>query len=137
MSAKSKPKVRVLIADDELHIRRLISKLMTSMNIKVVGEAKNGEEAVALFRKKKPHLLLLDVNMPGKTGKDVLKEILDEFPDAFVIMLSSVSDRETVEDCIDIGAAHYILKDTPVAKMKKIIKDTWEAFVQDREESDA
>jgi two-component system chemotaxis response regulator CheY len=135
LSAKSKP--RVLIADDEAHIRRLISKLMTSMNIKVVGEAKNGEEAVALFRKKKPHLLLLDVNMPGKTGKDALKEILDEFPDAFVIMLSSVSDRETVEDCIDIGAAHYILKDTPTAEMKKIVKNAWEAFGQDREESDA
>jgi len=128
-------KPRVVIADDETHIRSLIRIMMKSMNTEVVGEAKNGKEVVELFKKEKPDLLLLDVNMPGKSGTEALREIITDFPEAFVIMLTSVSDRETVEECIDIGASHYILKDTPAMEMKKIIKAAWIDFKQKKETS--
>ena len=103
---------------------------MNSMNCDVVGEAKNGEESLELYRKLKPHLLMLDVNMPLKTGDEVLKEIMQDFPNAFVIMLTSVVDLPTIEKCLSLGAANYIRKDLPLDEMKALIKETWKTFLQ-------
>lgn len=130
MSEKRMPKV--IIADDEDHIRSLIGMMMKTMKTEVVAEAKRGDIVLELYRKEKPDLLLLDVNMPGKSGVEVLQEIKSEFPDAFIIMLTSMADRGTVERCIALGAAHYILKDTPVPEMRKIIKTAWDTSKKQR-----
>lgn len=119
---------RVILADDEIFVRAFMKKVMMGMKCEIVGEAKNGQEAVDLFREKKPDLLLLDINMPVKTGEEALREISREFPEAFVIMLTSLTDMESVENCLNFGAANYIRKDTPVGEMKKIIKETWVTF---------
>jgi len=132
-----KMKVRVIVADDEFHIRTLIKTIMKSMQAEIVGEAKNGQEAIDLFKREKPDLLLLDINMPIKSGDEALKEIKHEFPDAFVIMLTSVADVDTVKKCLDIGAANYLLKDTPINEMKKLVKETWGSFKKNKGESDA
>lgn len=126
-------KPRVIIADDEHHIRILIKTVMTSMNTEVVGEAKNGQEAVDLYRREKPDLALFDINMPIKNGEEALKEVISEFPEAFIIMLTSVADMETVNRCLDLGAANYLLKDTPLADMKKMIQETWTDFKHKKE----
>jgi two-component system chemotaxis response regulator CheY len=123
MAQKRKP--RVLIADDELHIRTMVKAVMKSMGAEVVGEADNGEEAVRLFQDVNPDLTLLDINMPIKTGEQALKEIIEEKQDAFIIMLTSLADLNTVEKCLELGASNYIRKDTPISEMKKIIKETW------------
>ncbi|MBF0117370.1 MAG: response regulator transcription factor [Desulfobacterales bacterium] len=123
-----KKKLRILIADDEIHIRMMLKMAMISMGTEVVGEAKNGAEAIELFKKAKPDIMLLDVNMPIKTGDEVLKAIKSEFPDACIIMMTSVADSETVENCINLGAATYILKDTPLNEMKQMIKEAWDEF---------
>lgn len=133
MVAATKP--RVMIADDEAHVRVLLRAIVKSMNCEVVGEAGNGVEAVELFKSLKPHLLLLDINMPLKTGYEVLQEILSEFPNAFVIMLTSVTDIESVEKCIELGAANYIRKDTPTAELKSIIKETFAEFVRSKKQT--
>lgn len=116
-------KHRVVLVDDEDHIRLLIKTLVLSMNCEVVGEGRNGEEAISLFREKKPDLMLLDINMPLKTGEEALKEILGEFPTARIIMLTSLSDMETVTKCIADGAVNYIRKDTPLQEIKSIISE--------------
>jgi len=128
-------KKRIIIADDEFSVRSMIRMVLKSINGEIVGEAKNGQEAVEQFREKKPDLLLLDINMPVKNGLDALKEIIADFPDAFVIMLTSISDMETVEKCLDLGAINYIIKDTPIPEMKKIIKETWDTFEREGENS--
>jgi DNA-binding NarL/FixJ family response regulator len=102
------------------------------MNCEVVGEASNGIEVMELYRQLKPQLLLLDINMPLKAGDEVLKDILQEFPDAFIIMVTSVSDANSVEKCILEGAANYIRKDTPLQEIKQIIKETWVTFYKSR-----
>lgn len=122
-------KLRVLIAEDENHSRLFLKAIVTSMNCEVVGEAGTGVEAIELYRQLKPHMLLLDINLPNKTGEEVLREIRAEFPRAFVIVVTSVSDQETVEKCVDLGAANYIRKDTPIADIKLTIKETWGAYV--------
>ncbi|HHT9107147.1 MAG TPA: response regulator transcription factor [Candidatus Wunengus sp. YC63] len=119
-------KRRVILADDEKHIRAMMKAVISSMNCEIVGEAADGQEAVDLYKKEKPDLLLLDINMSQKSGIDGLREIMREFPAATVIMLTSVVDMEDVKQCIDLGAANYIRKDTSVTEMRQVIKDTLE-----------
>ena len=125
VSPRASNRPRVIITDDEMHIRELFKVMMTSMDIEVAAVARNGQEAVELYRKIRPHLILLDINMPGKTGDEALEEIMAEFPHAFVIMLTAVSDLDTVKKCLKKGASNYILKDTPISEMKQIIQETW------------
>ena len=94
-------KVRVLIADDESHIRYVLKTVARKEGMDVVGEAGNGEEAVELFRQHKPDLLLLDVNMPLKNGDEALLDVLREFPAAKVVMLTMVADADVVQRCLD------------------------------------
>lgn len=130
MTGSQRP--RVLIADDEKHCRTLLRAILDSMKCEVVAEAKNGEEAVELYREHRPHLMLLDINMPVKTGDVVLQELMREFPDAFIIMLTSVADLESIERCLAHGAVNYILKDNPIDEIKLIIRDSWQLAVQQR-----
>lgn len=133
MTITQQPKV--VLADDEPHVRVLLKTLLASMKCEVVGEASNGEEAVKLFKKERPDLVLLDINMPVKSGIEALKDILHEFPDAFVIMLTSVSDTDSIRQCMELGAANYIRKDNPVVEIKRLIKETWQDRLKNRKES--
>jgi len=121
----AKKKNQVMIADDETHVRKYIRAIMERMNSEVIGEATDGREAVEMFAQLKPNVLLLDINMPVKSGKTVLSEIMARFPKAFVIMLTSLVDPETVEDCIALGASGYIRKDVPMDEMQSIIRKCW------------
>lgn len=125
---KPKQKMRVMVVDDEDHVRKLITTVIKTMNCDIVGEAGNGKEAVSLFCTLKPHMLLLDINMPLKSGKEALSDIKRRFPNACVIMLTSLTDKETVEDCIELGASGFIRKDLPLDEMRDVIKKTWSAY---------
>jgi two-component system chemotaxis response regulator CheY len=124
-------KLRILISDDEAHIRMMLKGLVQSMNAEVVGEAENGEKAVEIFRQKHPHITLMDINMPVRNGLEALREMKAEKPDAFIIMMTSVDDTETVQACIDYGANSYILKNTPLMEMKQIIREAWNDYKDD------
>ena len=115
---------RVLVADDEFHMRLMVSSLLKNMGMAVVGEAANGAEAVKLFRSARPDLLLMDINMPVKNGDAALREIIAEFPDARIIMLTSMADMHTVESCLAAGAANFIRKDSPLAEITAAILET-------------
>ena len=115
-------KLRVLIADDESHIRALMKRTMMKLDLEIAGEARDGEEAVELFRKEKPDLLLLDINMPRKTGIEALEEIRGSFPQSCVIMLTSIADFDSVSKCIQLGAANYIRKDSSLEEIGGAVK---------------
>jgi two-component system chemotaxis response regulator CheY len=114
-------KHNVVITDDEPHVRVFLRFAMNNMGLTVVGEAENGDQAVEIYRRLRPDLLLLDLNMPVKTGEAALREIRNEFPTARVVMLSSSADRESVEECAKLGAAFYIRKDCPFEEMQEIL----------------
>ncbi len=115
--------LRVLLADDEPHIRAMIAALLRQMGLQVSGEAANGAIALALFRQNPPDLLLLDVNMPVMTGIDTLRELIAEFPLARVIMLTSMADLHTVEECLHLGAFNFIRKDCPLPEIQAAIQE--------------
>lgn len=123
-------KVRVLLADDEAHIRQLLKGVLTTMKADIVAEASHGIETVELFRLHKPDITLLDINMPRMDGLQALKAIQQESPGALVIMLSSLATVGVVQDCLDAGAYDFIRKDTPISEIKVTIKNAWGYFLQ-------
>ena len=115
-------KPRIVLADDEIHIRYLIRNVMLAEGYEVAGEVNNGEDAVAMYREVRPDLIVMDINLPLKTGDVVLADILGEFPDAKVVMLTMVADIDTVKRCLELGAVDYILKSNPIEEIKRILR---------------
>lgn len=124
-------KIRVLLADDEKHVRRLVKAILLPLDCEVAGEAENGDQAVSLYKEVRPDLVLLDVNMPVKDGKEALRDIMELNRDAVVVMLTSMSDIATVQASIDLGAVNYIRKDTPPAEMRELLKETLQQYLAD------
>lgn len=114
---------RIAIADDEAMIRYALKSIIKSLNMDFVGEATNGLEAAALYAKEKPDIMFLDINMPVKNGDEALKDIRAKFPNANVVMLTSVAETETVKKCVQDGAINYILKTNPLDKIKIMIEE--------------
>ena len=118
---------KALIIDDEPHVRKYISLVLRSLGITTLVEAANGVEGFAAYQREKPDLVLLDVNMPIQDGLETLKQIRTFDPEAVVIMLTSLTTRQTVEEAADQGALHYIRKDTPrdelIVLLKQLLSD--------------
>lgn len=104
--------IKVLIADDHHVVRRgLLFFLKTQKDIQVVGEAKNGKEAIELTAELRPDIVLMDLMMPVMDGIQATKHIKDSFQRVEVLILTSFSDRDHVIPAIEAGAAGYQLKD--------------------------
>jgi len=125
-----KRKARVLIADDEPHIRSLISLIVTSLGAEVVAEASDGEQALSMYKQFSPDMVLLDINMPKMDGISVLKQIMAIDNRTLVVMLTSLNALEVVKECIDNGAWNYILKNTTAEELHKAISETWGEYME-------
>jgi two-component system, NarL family, response regulator len=106
------PSIRVLIADDHPVTREGMAAMIDgAADMTVVGQASDGEEAVALFRAHTPDVAMLDLRMPRMTGSEATTAILREFPRARVIVLSAVDGDEAIYRALQAGARGYLLKD--------------------------
>ena len=99
-----------MIADDSDAIRKLLKDLVSLGKHELVGEARDGAEAVEKFNTVKPDVLLLDLTMPEKDGLTVLKEIKETNPDAKIIVLSGDGNKEMINKCLEAGAVSFIPK---------------------------
>jgi NarL family two-component system response regulator LiaR len=116
--------IRVLIADDHPLVRKGLSTLFaTEPGIKLVGEAKDGVEVVAMARSLQPDVILLDLVMPRKSGIEAINEIMGENPDARILILTSFSEDDQVFPAITAGALGYLLKDTTHRELLKAIRE--------------
>jgi YesN/AraC family two-component response regulator len=120
---------KVLIVDDEAHIRKYLSLIVKRLGTPVILEAQNGEEALLLYETHTPDIVLLDVNMPGMDGIQALERLRQAHPKAVVVMLTSLAARNVVERCVELGAVNFLRKDTPKEAIAKIIGETIEAHV--------
>ena len=120
---------KILVVDDEAHIRKFVTLLALSLGRTTVIEAPNGEEAVKAYAREKPDLVLLDVNMPRMDGIQTLQALRQLDGSCVVIMLTSLVNRQTVEECLRLGAAGYLRKDLPhdemTAQLTQIIADSF------------
>ncbi len=101
---------RVLIVDDSAVMRRMVGQILKSERYEICGEAGDGVEAVELFKKLKPDVMTLDINMPKKNGIETLKEIIGNYPEARIVMLTSEGQKSSVVEAIALGAKDYIVK---------------------------
>jgi len=103
--------ITVLLVDDHSLVRRGFRRLLEDeQDIRVVGEASDGEEAVALSRALKPRIVVMDCALPGINGLQATRKILQETPDTLVLMLTMHTEETWVRQAIDAGARGYILK---------------------------
>jgi DNA-binding NarL/FixJ family response regulator len=115
--------IKVLIADDHHVVRRgLVFFLKTQKDIEVIGEAKNGQEAVEMTKQLKPDLVLMDLDMPIMDGIEATKQIKAVLPDQKIMILTSFSDQDHVIPAIEAGAAGYQLKDIEPDELVRTIK---------------
>ena len=102
--------VRVMIADDSEAIRIILKDIILNGKHELVAEAADGAEAVKKFVSFKPDVLLLDLVMPKKDGLAILKEIKETNPNAKIIMISVLDNKQMILDCMSAGALAYITK---------------------------
>ena len=101
---------RVMIADDSKAIRIALKDVILNGNHELVAEAADGAEAVEKFVDLKPDVLLLDLVLPKKDGLTTLKEIKETNPNAKIIMITVLDNKQMIQDCISAGAQAYITK---------------------------
>jgi two-component system, chemotaxis family, chemotaxis protein CheY len=121
---------KILLTDDEPHVRKYVSLLLRLLGPTTIIEAVNGEDAIAKYHQEKPDLVFLDVNMPTMDGVQALRHLSQIDPEVIVIMLTSMTTRQIVEECVELGAVGYIRKDTPkdelMAELRRIINECFE-----------
>jgi two-component system chemotaxis response regulator CheY len=101
---------RVLVVDDAAFMRKMVSDALAKGGHEVVGEAGNGNEAVARYQELRPEVTTLDITMPEKDGLAALQEIMDLDPAARVIMCSALGQESKVLESIKIGAKDFVVK---------------------------
>jgi two-component system chemotaxis response regulator CheY len=101
---------RLLIVDDALFMRRLIAGVAHEAGWDVVGEAADGAQAVAMHAELKPDLTTMDLVMPVMGGLEALAKIREADPDASVVVISAVDQKQAVMDAIRLGAIDFIVK---------------------------
>ena len=112
---------RLLIVDDAVIMRMRIREIAREAGWTVVGEAANGQEAIARFRELTPDLVTLDIVMPVKDGVTALREIRHEYPGARIIMVSAVDQREKLLECIRLGALDFVVKPFKKASLTDVL----------------
>jgi DNA-binding NarL/FixJ family response regulator len=102
--------IKVVIADDHEVVRRGLVSLLSGSEVKIVGEAASGDEAIKLTKKLKPDVVLLDIRMAGKDGLAALEKIRAEMPGVRCVMLSTFDNPTYVARAVAAGAHDYMLK---------------------------
>ena len=104
-------KTRILLVDDHAVVRLgLMTLLNDQPDMEVVGEASTAAEAVQAVERLKPDVTLMDIRLPGEGGIEATRQIMKQFPDSYVVMLTSFADDELILRAINAGAIGYVLK---------------------------
>jgi DNA-binding NarL/FixJ family response regulator len=121
--------IRLLICDDQAIVCEGLRAILEPVRqIKVVGVANNGVDAIDLTRTTQPDLVLMDLKMPRMNGIQATKAIREQFPDVRILVLTTYDEDEWVIDAIRCGASGYVLKDTPQEDLIKAIMETMKGW---------
>jgi two-component system, NarL family, response regulator LiaR len=121
-----KKMIKVLLVDDHEMVRIGVSAfLSTQPDLEVVGEASNGKEGVELAMSLRPDIILMDLVMEDMDGIQATKEILKEWPEAKIIIVTSFLDDEKVYPALEAGATSYLLKTSRASEIAEAVRSTY------------
>jgi two-component system chemotaxis response regulator CheY len=112
---------KLLLVDDSKTFISVMNKILSS-KFEIVGTANDGNEGYSVYTQTKPDLVLLDITMPNCNGKECLKKIISYNKQAKIVMVSSVGDDKTINECIQNGAIAFIKKEDVSLKCEEKIK---------------
>jgi two-component system chemotaxis response regulator CheY len=101
---------KILIVDDSIIMRRNLKEILTEAGHSVVAEASDGKKAVMEYESHMPDLVTMDITMPVMNGIEAVKKIISKNPEAKIIMISALDQRNMVFEALENGASHYIVK---------------------------
>ncbi|WP_242060074.1 response regulator transcription factor [Oscillatoria sp. FACHB-1407] len=118
-----------MLVDDQLLIRHgLKSLLNANSDLQVVGDAENGQQAIAQVKALYPDVVLMDIRMPIMDGVAATRVICEQFPETRVLMLTTFDDDEYVAQAMQFGAKGYLLKDTPPDELATAIRSIYKGY---------
>jgi len=121
-----KEKIRILLVDDHGMVRKgLVSYLDNQAGIEVIGEARNGIEAVSFCEKDQADVILMDLVMPKMDGLDATREIRERWPEIQIIALTSFQEKDLIQDVLQAGAIGYLLKDVSGEELAEAIRSAY------------
>jgi NarL family two-component system response regulator LiaR len=116
--------IKVMVVDDHPLVRHGIKTVFEAYDdILLVAEAENGKEAIEMYEKCLPDIVLMDMMMPVLDGSEATSLLIKRWPDAKIIALTSFNDNDLIKNSLKAGAVSYLLKDVSGAKLVKTIKD--------------
>jgi NarL family two-component system response regulator LiaR len=117
-------KIRILVVDDESLVREGVSAILSyQADFEVVGEARDGLEAVKIASKTKPNVVLLDLMMPNQDGLSTIPQLIEATPESRILILTSFAETNGVYQSIKAGALGFLLKDATRAQLLQAIRD--------------
>ena len=117
---------KILVGDDSILARKQLKDMILSFGEPSFLDAKNGAEAVDLAMKERPDLIFLDLVMPVKNGIDAIGEIKKDFPEADIVVVSSVGTQTQLKNAISAGASDFLQKPVKLPLIIKIITSRFE-----------
>jgi DNA-binding NarL/FixJ family response regulator len=122
-NATDKPEITCLIVDDHEVVREgLRLSLSRAGHIRIVGEASDGESAVALAERRRPDVVIMDIRMPGMDGLEATKQLSNTAPEIAVLIFTAYSERSLLGRGLESGAKGYILKEAPHGTLLRAIE---------------
>jgi len=115
-------KTRVMIVDDHRVFRESLHQSLTAQGFEIVGEAKNGQEAIDLAAAVRPEVVLMDITMPGIDGIEATRKLKERVPATFIIILTMHADQKILSDAIKAGANGYLVKDCSIDEISSAIE---------------
>ncbi len=112
----------VLVVDDMVFVRKVLTEILTRAHYLVVGEAADGLEAIALYEKLRPDLVTMDIVMPQMSGLEATKRLLKLDKLAKVIIISAMGQENLVMEAIAVGARDYVLKPFTSADVVRVVE---------------
>lgn len=114
--------VTIVICDDSVLIRKKLREMLEGLGYTQIHEALDGEQAVAIAKDHRPHVVFMDIVMPVKTGIEALREIREVLPETKVIMASSVGTQTNLKEAIKLGAYDFVQKPLSAESIKRVME---------------
>lgn len=114
-------KLRVLIVDDAIFMRKMISDILVENGMEIAGEADTGAKAVQKYAELRPDLVTMDIIMPEMNGIDAVRKIMESDSQAKVVMCSALGQQALVQEAIAAGAKDFLIKPFNAARVVEVI----------------